>query len=536
MGFSELDTYLDDFFQEYLALNPIMATYIGVHTWDNRFTNYFSYQHQADVKQLYHKYLDILDSYQCVSKHDTINLLSFRTYINYGLKSMELPFIKLPMTQLNNIFLDLVEMVVGDGLQPLSTPEDLDRFRERMREFSNSVPSLLARMREGGETGIVLPTEITSQIIDQLQLLDTTRPYVEASDSKHFQDTMDMYFIPNLKSCLQFIKEYYLPRSRDSLGLTHLPNHIGRDMYQYLVSSNTTRDNLGADEIHRIGLGEVERILDERETLRDTLPIADFEDHPKFYPKSRGAVLAMYRKVKKRINKEVLPKFFGKLRPKQDYTIKAVPKYREKYATGAYYQSPSLDGKRGGVFYVNLSNIKEHPTYSAEALCLHEGNPGHHFQLTLAQEYNIPHFRQFGGWTSFVEGWGLYSETLGSYRDKYSMMGRYEYELVRAVRLVIDTGIHHYGWDYPTSYQFMRKIFPKMETSEIKRVIYRYCAMPGQALAYKIGELALLELREKILKLEGDSQKTIQKFHRQILQLGPVPLDLLEKHLSDSSD
>ena len=422
---------------------------------------------------------------------------------------------------------------LSDGLQPLKTQEDLDRFRERMREFSNSVPSLLARMREGAETGIVLPREITSQIIDQLQLLDKTRPYLEASNSEHFQDTMNRYFIPNLTSCLQFIKEYYLPRSRDSIGLTDLPNQVGERMYRYLVSFHTTRDNLGSDEIHRIGLGEVERILEESEALRDTLPIPDFEDNPKFYPKSRGKVLEMYRKVKRRIARDVLPYFFGKLRPKQDYTIKAVPKYREKYAAGAYYQSPSLDGKRGGVFYANLSNIKEHPTYCAEALCLHEGNPGHHFQLTLAQEYKVPHFRQFAGWTSFTEGWGLYSETLGSYRDKYSMMGRYEYELIRAARLVIDTGIHYYGWDYPTSYQFMRKIFPKMEDSEIKRVIYRYCATPGQALAYKIGELAILEIRKKIVEVEGDSEATLQRFHKRLLRIGPVPLSLLEKYMLD---
>lgn len=536
-----LDQCLEDFFQDYLQLNPIMATYIGVHTWDDRFQNIYSYEHQAKTQQLFQRYQHELSQIKTITQRDRLNLLAFQSYATYKLRELNLPFIQLPMNHMDNIFLDLVELVVGDGLQALGTPDDLDRFRHRMKEFSESIPSLLARLREGAESGIVIPRVITEMVIEGLVQVQQTRPYLKASSDPHYRETMELYYLPNLQSCLQYLQEYYLPLSRPELGLSHLPNNVGAKMYQYLTNSYTTRDNLDADTIHQIGLGEVERILQEADQVRKTLPIAEFEDNPKFYPKSKQGALDMYRKIKRQIAKEVLPKFFGQLRPKVDYDIKPVPKYREKSAPAAYYHQPSLDGTRKGAFFVNLGNLKEHPIYNAEALCLHEGNPGHHFQLALSQEYDIPNFRRFGEWISYVEGWGLYTESLGTYRDKYSIMGRYEYELLRASRLVVDTGIHHLGWSYQRAFRFMKGIFPSMEVSEIDRCIYRYVAIPGQALAYKIGELAIQSLRRTVLDRAGlgtvsrhqstERTRAIQKFHRDLLEMGPVPLNLMEKYM-----
>ena len=244
--------------------------------------------------------------------------------------------------------------------------------------------------------------------------------------------------------------------------------------------------------------------------------------------------------MRTKINKTILPKYFGNLFPKEDYLIKPVPKFNEEFSSTAYYMPPSIDNKRNGVFYVNMRNLHEHPIYNQEVLTLHEGNPGHHFQISLAQNNSkIPKFRSFdpGLLNAFIEGWGLYCETLGEYRDGYSLMGRYNFEIMRAARLVIDTGIHSFGWTFKRARKFLGDV-TNLPESELDVEIYRYISIPGQALSYKIGEIAILEARDKYLASKTDNNRDndnendkLIEFHQKLIDLGPLPLWLLNSAL-----
>jgi uncharacterized protein (DUF885 family) len=306
-------------------------------------------------------------------------------------------------------------------------------------------------------------------------------------------------------------------------------------MYKHLVKTSVTKYNLSIEDLHEIGISETERVLGLMINLKDKLPIKDITKHKPFYLNKKQEVLDAYKKHKKEINKRIIPKYFGDLRPPVDYEIKAVPKFNEEFAPTAYYMSPSIDKTRKGVFSVNLRNLHEHPTYNMEVLTLHEGCPGHHYQISIAEtNKTIPKFRSYAsGLTAYIEGWGLYTENLGEYKDGYSKIGKYNYELMRSIRLIVDTGIHYFGWSFEKARKLLKESTDLVD-SEIDSEIYRYIAMPGQALAYKIGELSILNSRRKYLQLrkeedsDYDENKMIIDFHKKIINLGALPLWLLE--------
>ena len=535
-----------DYFNEYLKLNPLFATFIGMHEYDDKLPDYYSDKYHYKEKTFYQRYLTLINNILPITQLDYINIEAFRDLMLLKLEGLHLPFRELPITQMDNIFLSVMSLVIESGFQPLNDKPDLARFHERMSNFPNLVASIIIKMNEGIKSGRVLPKKIVTQVITQLNDILQDKPYTicrHKLSKRLYQQLiviLETFLIPPLETMIEFLKREYLGKARESYGYCDIP--MGDEMYQYLVKISTTKYDLTIPKIHQLGIKETKRISKAMKLQLVKLPLKDFTNNKQFYLTSPDKVLQAYKDQKQSINDYILPKYFGKLRPSVDYEIIQVPKFDEKFNSTAYYRSPSIDNTRPGAFYVNMRNLKEHPTYNMEVLTLHEGNPGHHYQISLSQDNpDIPKFRSFDGglYNAYIEGWGLYCETLGEYQDGYSLMGRYDYEIIRAARLVIDTGIHYYGWTFKKARDYLGKV-SKMAESDLDAEIYRYISIPGQALSYKIGELTILSCRDKLVKKYNDNNndgngnnnnndnEDIIKFHQKIIELGPVPLWLLE--------
>jgi uncharacterized protein (DUF885 family) len=331
----------------------------------------------------------------------------------------------------------------------------------------------------------------------------------------------------------------YLPGARDSIAISDLPD--GQAWYAHNVKVRTTTD-LTPKEIHAIGVSEVKRI---RAEMDEVIKSSGFEGNfdewceylrtdPQFYHTSAEELLRGYRDIAKRIDPELV-KLFGHL-PRNPYGIIPVPSYAEKSQTTAYYMSGSLAAGRPGYYFANTYALETRPKWEMEALTVHEAVPGHHLQISIAQELeDVPNFRKWGGYTAFVEGWGLYSESLGEelglYQDPYSKFGQLTYEMWRAVRLVVDTGMHSLGWTREEAIDFFAANSSK-SLHDITVEIDRYIVWPGQALAYKLGELKFKELRARATAELGDDFD-IRAFHDACLENGALPLDVLDAHISD---
>jgi uncharacterized protein (DUF885 family) len=339
--------------------------------------------------------------------------------------------------------------------------------------------------------------------------------------------------VPAMRTLHTFWVEEYYPQTREEVGLAALPD--GRDWYNHDVKVETTTD-LTADEIHQIGLREVERIRAEMERVKAEAgfegSLTEFFEFlrtdPQFFYTEPEDLLTGYRDIAKRIDPGLI-KLFGRL-PRLPYGVTPVPKDIEESQTTAFYQPGSLEAGRPGYFYANTYDLNSRPKWEMEALTAHEAVPGHHLQISLAQELeNVPRFRRFGGYTAFVEGWGLYSESLGEdlglYEDPYSKFGQLTYEMWRAIRLVVDTGLHARGWTRQQAIDFFLENAGKAE-HDIVVEVDRYIVTPGQALAYKIGELKIKELRRDAQEQLGDSFD-VRAFHDALLGAGAIPLSVL---------
>ena len=335
----------------------------------------------------------------------------------------------------------------------------------------------------------------------------------------------------------RYFERTYLPASRESVGLSSLPN--GSSWYEFLARNFTTT-SMTPDEIHRLGLNEVRRIRDEMQLIIDEVEFeGDFQEFlvflrtdPQFYYDDPDDLHEAYLATCKRIDPELV-KLFGHL-PRMPYGVKPIPAATAPDTTTAYYSRPAADGSRAGIYWVNLYMPEVRPKYEIEVLSVHEAMPGHHLQLALQQELgDMPKFRRFSGFTAFVEGWGLYSESLGHdlglYKDPYSRFGALTYEMWRAVRLVVDTGLHYKGWTRQQAIDFFKDNAAKTE-HDIVNEIDRYIGNPGQALAYKIGQLKILSLRESAETQLGE-QFDIRAFHDHLLSAGALPLDILEQRM-----
>jgi len=445
----------------------------------------------------------------------------------------------------------------GRGAAPFRNVEDYENNLTRHREFATLIDRAIGRFREGLASGVVETKLTIRNVIEQLdtQLRDAPEasPYygpvntfpdaVPEADRARLRTAYaaairDNIF-PAYRRLRDFLQNEYLPHARDGVGLASMQG--GDRLYARLIQSNTTL-RFTADQIHELGLREVARIRAEMDAIRRTAgrpgTLADWFNYlrtdPRFAPPSREWLRDHYYAIGRRVDARVRS-IFSTI-PRTRMEIREVEAFRERTEAGGSYNDGTPDGSRPGVFYYNGYDLPSRRTYGMETLYLHEGIPGHHFQVSLANENTaLPNFMRFGGNTAFVEGWALYAETLwdelGMESDPLQRFGGLNDEMLRAMRLVVDTGIHAKGWTREQAIQYMLANSGMSET-EVTAEVERYIAIPGQALAYKIGQLKILELRHRAEEALG-RRFDLKEFHAQVLMSGALPLGVLERKIDD---
>ena len=438
---------------------------------------------------------------------------------------------------------------------PLVTVRDFDDWLARLGNIDELIDQTIALAEQGRKTGLMpprilmlrVPKQIAMQVVERasdspmFKSFENLPESVPAADRERLRAaalrTIENKVLPAYRKLDRYFNGKYLPATRDSVGLSALAN--GSAWYEHLARSFTTT-HMTPDDIHRLGLEEVRRIHDEMEkVIVDVGFEGSFQDFlvflrtdPQFYFDDPQDLYNAYLATCKRIDPELV-KLFGLL-PRMPYGVRPIPASIAPDTTTAYYSRPAADGSRAGIYWVNLYRPEVRPKYEIEVLSVHEAMPGHHLQLSLQQELgDMPDFRRFSGFTAFVEGWGLYSEglgyDLGLYEDPYSRFGQLTYDMWRAVRLVVDTGLHYKGWTRQQAIDFFKNNAAKAE-HDIVNEIDRYIGNPGQALAYKIGQLKILTLRARAERELG-ADFDIRAFHDQLLGAGALPLDLLERRM-----
>jgi uncharacterized protein (DUF885 family) len=449
------------------------------------------------------------------------------------------------------------DLASGQGAAPFKTLADYENNLKRHDEFVLDIDRAITQFRAGLASGVVQPKIVVQNVIDQLNLQLAQKPEespyygpvtkfpggVSAADQARMKvayaaAVRDKIF-PAYVRLRDFLKNEYLPKARDSVGLVGMKG--GDKLYAFLIEQNTTLP-LSADYVHDLGLSEVKRITGEMEKIKSQVgfkgTLHEFFEFirtdPRFKPASKEALRDEYYSIGKRIDAAVRTQF--STIPKTPLEIRPVPEFLEKNQAGAYYQQGSADGSRPGYFYFNTYDLPSRTTPGMETLYMHEAVPGHHFQISLAQENAaLPSFMRFGGNTAYVEGWGLYAESLwkelGMETDPYQRFGGLDDEMLRAMRLVVDTGIHAKGWSREQAIKYMLDNSSMGET-DARSEVERYIAIPGQALAYKIGQLTFLRLKAKAQKELG-AKFDPREFHAQVLMTGALPMGVLEKKIDD---
>ncbi|RLV60412.1 DUF885 domain-containing protein [Parashewanella curva] len=545
---------VDNYFKDQLKLNPLMATFVGNNDYNDEFGSNLTEAYLKARHELNQGYLDKLKKIDRASLPTNLQF----SYDLFGYdRNMELisetyPSRWLPMNQFYNTVITMVQLGTGESAQPFKTVEDYQNWLSRLDGFIEWTQQAQERMNQGIESKVVLPRVLAEKIVPQLQahivanpeesiffapiknipdnFTDSQKAELTASYKKMIAEKL----VPALASLKDYFKDTYIPKTRAADGWWGLPN--GKAWYQHLANQHTTT-KMPVDEIHEIGLSEVARILSEMDKVREQVGFkgdlkaffAHLSSDPKYFFTERQDLVDGYMGLKDSINKE-LPKYFNVM-PEADYIVKPVEAFREQSAAGASYQSPAVDGSRPGIFYINTYNLKAQPKWGMTTLSLHEAAPGHHFQIAIKQELKgVPQFQRFSGYTAFEEGWALYAEYLGMemglFKDPYQYFGKLSDEMLRAMRLVVDTGLHAKGWSREQAIQYMKDNSPMAE-SDITAEVERYMAIPGQALSYKIGQLKIIELRERAEKALGN-KFDIKAFHDQILTTGSLPMAVME--------
>ncbi|MEO8664070.1 MAG: DUF885 domain-containing protein [Ignavibacteria bacterium] len=542
-------------YDEYNYLTyPEGATYNGDHRYDDKLSD----NSEAGVIEGYNSTREFLSElsaidYSALSYDNKLNYDLFKSTLEEYLAGEKFDYYLMPMGQQSGIHIQFPQLIY---VQPVTTYEEYQKYFKRLRGFGLQVDNDISSMRKGMSKGIVPPKFIMEQTLPQMEKVMNVVPEesifystlgfdnkLSAEEkelvSKELKEIIVSEINPGYKRLYDFVKDEYLPACRTDAGVWSMPD--GQERYKFAIKSFTTLDYT-ADEIHKLGLDEVDRILAKMEEVKDKIgfkgTLDEFNTYiktdPKFYYTDKEDLLNGFRDILKKVDTK-LPSLFGKL-PDAKYDLREMEEFRAPSAPAAYYYSAPDDRSRPGYFYVNTYNLAARPKYTMTSLAMHEAVPGHHLQISIAQELkNLPKFRRDMGVTSFVEGWGLYSESLGyesgMYDDLYQMYGALTFEIWRACRLVVDTGIHDEKWTREQAYEFMRKYTPTSD-QDIQSEIDRYISWPGQALAYKIGELKIKELRKKAETTLGD-KFDIKKFHDAVLENGAIPLPLLEKKVNE---
>lgn len=549
-----LERIYADYWEAFLRQNPVTATFVGDHRFNDRAGAPSASLARAAQRSLAERYLarvagadeSALDPTQRTS------LELFRHTLTQDLAELQFPGHLMPLSQLFSPHLVFAQLGSGQSAQPFRDVRDYDHWLARATALAAGFAPMEEDLRAGLATGVVLPAPLAAAVAAQLE-----RMAADAGDDSVFmgpirrlpesipaaeRDRLTTAYrslvtdtiLPAYRRLHAFMRDEYLPAARPTVAWSALPG--GEAWYAFLARTQTTT-SLSPAEIHRIGLAEVARIRAEMtQAMRATGFVGDlpaFYAHltrdPALHFESREEMLATYEAIRTRLEPRLAELFVR--RPRTPYEIRPVESFRERNAPPAEYSAGAPDGSRPGIFYLNTHEPARRPRYIAEALFLHEAVPGHHFEISLKRETEgLPTFRRFSGNTAYSEGWGLYAERLGwelgCYEDPYQWVGRLTLEVWRAVRLVVDTGLHAQGWSRQQAIDYMVENIP-LDADVLTGEVDRYLAMPGQALAYKIGELKLVALRQ-LAERELGPNFDLPGFHDTILSLGAVPLPLVE--------
>lgn len=556
---AKLDTILSNYYEDGLRLDPVSATTSGDMRYNDRFSNFLSDAFEDSLRNYYTTYRDQVQAIDDANLSETERMSKeiLLWEANINLEGLEFNKEKyMPIDQMWSVNLFMGQLASGMGAQPFKTVEDYRNWLKRVDGYLSWMNSAEDRMREGMAAGYVLPVSLINKVIPQFSSMadantedhlffgpvnnfpESFSEEEKAELTEEYRQMIDEKVIPAYKKMHDFMVEDYLPEGRETSGIADIPE--GEEFYKHQIKLYTTT-NMTAEEIHELGLQEVERISKEMMAVKEEV---DFDGSLKEFfnyvreskelmpYESAEEVVQGFEDIHQRM-KPNISKLFN-VTPKTAFEVRRTEAFREKSAS-AEYNPGSLDGTRPGIFYVPVPDAKAYNVYSDESLFLHEAIPGHHYQVSLTQENEeLPAFRKTLWYSGYGEGWALYSESLGKelglYTDPYQYFGTLGAEMHRAVRLVVDTGLHSKGWTREQAIQYSLDNEAEPEASVISE-IERYMANPGQALSYKIGQLKIQELRDKAQAELGD-QFDIREFHTQVLQTGAVPLQLLEDRIN----
>lgn len=549
---TEFKALLDEHWEWHLKSSPVQASMLGDRRYNDRWADQslkaIERRHEAR-KEFLRRVYDIDKT--ALSADDQLNVELFRRLLQDDVDEHRFRGYLMPFSHRGGV--QNLESLTNR--LRLVTVQDFEDWLARLAKVDDIIDQTIALAERGRKSGFMppkilmqrIPNQIALQLVEHASESPMCKAFENMPESFSAADRerlraaaakiIEAEILPAYRKLDRYFSKTYLPAARDSVGLSALTN--GSAWYEHLAHSFTTT-RMTPDDIHRLGLEEVKRIRGEMEKVIVAVGFeGSFQDFlvflrtdPQFYYENSEDLYEAYLATSKRIDPELV-NLFGLL-PRMPYGVKPIPDAIAPDTTTAYYSRPAADGSRAGIYWVNLYRPDVRPKYEIEVLSVHEAMPGHHLQISLQQELgNMPNFRRFLGFTAFVEGWGLYSERLGYdlglYKDPYSQFGQLTYDMWRAVRLVVDTGLHYRGWTRQQAIDFFKDNAAKAE-HDIVNEIDRYISNPGQALAYKIGQLKMLTLRARA-ELELGKDFDIRAFHDELLGAGALPLDLLEQRM-----
>lgn len=547
----QLKSLMDAHWAYTLEENPTLATAAGVNDYNHLLPQVspLDQNRRLRAEEIFLQQLREIDQTQ-LSAANNINYQLLAWVLETSIEGMRLNTERIPFNTFSSFFAGALQASHG---VPMTTEADYRAYIARIGEFPRYFRENIENMREGIRTGFVLPKiiidgvlpTVKAQVYDNPEMSSLFEPIAAVSTRlpvavqeqlrSDARQAITLYAVPAFRELVEFLEEEYYPAASEGLAAEELSN--GEAFYAHQIKVYTTRTDLSADQIHNIGLAEVARIrLEMDEVIADTGFNGSFEEFtnflrsdPQFYASDAQQLLKEAAFVAKKID-YVMPEFFGRL-PRVPYGVVPVPDEIAPNYTTASYNSGPVGGTRGGAYWVNTFALDQRPLYELPALTLHEAVPGHHQQTAIARELeDLPPFRRELYFSAFGEGWGLYSEKLGIemgiYQTAYEHFGRLSYEMWRACRLVIDTGIHAQGWTRQRALDYLSDN-TSLSAANVRAEVDRYISWPGQALAYKLGEMKISELRQRAEEELGDAFD-IRSFHDALLGQGSLPLDLLE--------
>jgi uncharacterized protein (DUF885 family) len=550
---TRLNALISELWEWNLQQDPVYASILGDKRYNDQMgseSEKFTLEHQAKEKEFLKRFEDI-DAVG-LPHQDVLNReLEIRS-LKEDIEETDLKLWQMPVNQMNGIHINAPQLVTVLSFQ---TVKDYDDYIARLRQLPRIFEEDTANMRKGMANGLMPPKFLLEKVVEQTNGIATQppdrTPFAQPFNSfpANFSEAEKTRLkaaglaaikddvLPAYSKFATFVKEEYVPKGRAEVGVWSLPN--GDAIYAFDVKRSTTTDKT-PEQIHQIGLQQVAEIEKQQLEIATGLGFKDLKSfrvalkaNPKLNAKSREQILDLYRQYIAQMKPE-LPKLFGRL-PQTDLIVMPVEPFREKDASGAQYVEGTPDGSRPGHVEVNTSDPEKRMIIDFESTAYHEGVPGHHLQLTIAQKMQgLPPFRQHGFYGAYIEGWALYSERLGKevgfYKDPYSDYGRLEDEMLRAIRLVVDTGLHYKHWTREQVVQYFHD-HSAIDEPSVQSETNRYISWPAQALSYKMGQLKILELRERAQQQLG-SQFDIREFHDQVIDSGALPLDVLDEQVN----